>query len=327
MLFNLIRGSGIRGLTGIPPKNDISIRPILPIWRHEIREFLHKQNIPWREDSSNADMRFSRNKIRQELIPIIKRNFGDRSIENIFRTSQVLRHTAQMVKEYSSNLYKEAFIGSGDDIICLELNTCLSNPFIFGEILRNALLQLNTGLKRFSNSVVKRLYDNLFYSSGNKRFPVYNGIFTEKYSNVIMIVKNKPIQPDEFILPLDKAIKFANGLGTIRAEIADSPQNPVSKEKLKVHLAYKGETISIRPFISSYNFHPLGGFPVRIEKFLKNRKIPAILMKAIPIVFFDEEIAWVGGVEISEKFKLDVDTENVVKLSWEGDFAKIFEKF
>ena len=70
--INLIRGSGINGLCGIKPKNKKITRPLLQISREEIEHYLNQKNIKFRNDSSNLDVKYQRNKIRHQLIPLLK---------------------------------------------------------------------------------------------------------------------------------------------------------------------------------------------------------------------------------------------------------------
>ena len=72
-LINLTRGSGLNGLTGIPEKNDYIIRPFLLFSRDEIEDYASKNKISWREDSSNSEVKYLRNKFRHEIIPTLKK--------------------------------------------------------------------------------------------------------------------------------------------------------------------------------------------------------------------------------------------------------------
>ena len=70
MLFRVLRGSGLAGLAGIHPvTGDGFIRPLIGVTRGEVEEFLRARGIAWREDASNRDRRFARNRIRHELLP------------------------------------------------------------------------------------------------------------------------------------------------------------------------------------------------------------------------------------------------------------------
>lgn len=76
VLFRFLRGSGLAGLSGIAPTADGIIRPLLEITRKEVEEYLHSRNIPWREDATNTDLTFARNRIRHELLPQLSRDWN-----------------------------------------------------------------------------------------------------------------------------------------------------------------------------------------------------------------------------------------------------------
>jgi tRNA(Ile)-lysidine synthase len=77
MIFNLFRGTGIRGLSGITPRRDRVIRPVIGASRGELRQFLVGRGIPWREDETNAHDCYSRNKIRNQLLPWVRANINE----------------------------------------------------------------------------------------------------------------------------------------------------------------------------------------------------------------------------------------------------------
>ena len=72
-LINLSRGTGIAGLKGIPQQNKNILRPLLPFTRNQILEFAQAQNLIWREDSSNAETKYLRNKIRHQVVPELEK--------------------------------------------------------------------------------------------------------------------------------------------------------------------------------------------------------------------------------------------------------------
>ncbi len=76
VLFRFLRGAGTAGLAGIRPETDVAWRPILALTREEVRESLRARGIRWREDSSNVDARFARNRIREELLPQLEREWN-----------------------------------------------------------------------------------------------------------------------------------------------------------------------------------------------------------------------------------------------------------
>jgi tRNA(Ile)-lysidine synthase len=105
VLLRLIRGTGMRGLGGIYPRILVErsddeheseghgeiIRPLLGIRRHELRQYLTELHQPWREDSTNADARFTRNRVRQIVLPLLEREFNPAIAENLADLAEIAR--------------------------------------------------------------------------------------------------------------------------------------------------------------------------------------------------------------------------------------------
>lgn len=92
VLFRFLRGSGLAGLSGIAPNANGVIRPLLEITRAEIEQFLRSKGIPWREDATNQDLSFARNRIRHELLPQLARDWNP-------KITEVLAHLADLAYE------------------------------------------------------------------------------------------------------------------------------------------------------------------------------------------------------------------------------------
>ena len=97
-LINLSRGTGIEGLTGIPERNGIIVRPLLPFTRDEIYAFAGKNKLQWREDSSNASTKYVRNKIRHDIVPLLK-ELHPTFMDNFERTQVHLRESKDIIQE------------------------------------------------------------------------------------------------------------------------------------------------------------------------------------------------------------------------------------
>ena len=91
VLMNILRGSGIEGLVGIEPVRDFFIRPLIRIPREDIEAYLKKHKISYRVDKTNLEPNYFRNKIRLELIPMIKQNYCSNLGNSIRRLSEIAR--------------------------------------------------------------------------------------------------------------------------------------------------------------------------------------------------------------------------------------------
>ena len=112
VLLNLCRGAGLSGLCGIPPKRGRIVRPLLHVTRREIEEYLLTHSLPHVEDSSNADESFRRNRLRHQVLPVL-RELNPRLSETLARSSALLREDAEYLEEQAERFLQEHAIGDG----------------------------------------------------------------------------------------------------------------------------------------------------------------------------------------------------------------------
>jgi tRNA(Ile)-lysidine synthase len=112
-LHNLLRGTGVAGLTGMQPLSRLAAgqngeppvlccRPLLPVWRDELREFLQRHDLPYREDSSNAALDFTRNRLRHSLIPRLEKELERPVRRALWRMSEILREEDALLRDLTA---------------------------------------------------------------------------------------------------------------------------------------------------------------------------------------------------------------------------------
>jgi tRNA(Ile)-lysidine synthase len=137
VLMRIFTGTGIHGLCGIMQKNGLMIRPLLSVTSKEVYDFLIRQNIKWREDSSNADTKFQRNYVRNSVLPILRKRFPmiDKAINSLSNNSnkfQTLLHD-MVFEKYG------AFCEKINDLIIINADNYLHNDILLGEIIAAAI--------------------------------------------------------------------------------------------------------------------------------------------------------------------------------------------
>ncbi|MDQ1328427.1 MAG: tRNA(Ile)-lysidine synthase, partial [Candidatus Poribacteria bacterium] len=111
VIMRFLRGSGTKGLSGIPPIRDgIYIRPLIETTRREVEEYLQSLNINPRLDSSNISTEYERNKIRHELIPIIERNYSPNIKRILQQTADILREEEDLMTELAQRAMDECVL-------------------------------------------------------------------------------------------------------------------------------------------------------------------------------------------------------------------------
>ncbi|AEA34436.1 tRNA lysidine(34) synthetase TilS [Hippea maritima] len=140
LLMNLIRGSSTDGLSSLKPKRGFFIRPILCFEKQEILNFLNKNNIQYKIDNSNADTYFKRNKIRAELLPLLK-NINPNIVDTLFRSSLILAEDSSYLKKKAEVEFIKSTKITADKVI-IDINNINTSKAILKRVLNMAIKRL-----------------------------------------------------------------------------------------------------------------------------------------------------------------------------------------
>lgn len=131
IVMNIIRGSGTLGLKGIEPKRDNKyIRPIIEIERIDIEKYCKQKNLEPRIDKTNRDNEYTRNKVRNLLIPYIQKEFNPNIIKSINKLSEISREEQNYLEKVVNNIYSKAKIEENENQIVLDLKTFNSQELV-----------------------------------------------------------------------------------------------------------------------------------------------------------------------------------------------------
>jgi len=178
-LINLTRGTGLEGFTGIPKINGNIVRPLLPFSREEILKYAKENNIEWREDASNASTKYTRNKIRHQVIPVLKEinpsllSSFEKTLENLQESQQILE---DRIDEVSSKIIETKGAITKINIDKIQQ---LSNP-------KGYLYQL---LKNHSFTEWNDVYDLLSAQSGKQVFSKTHRLLKDR--DFLMLMKKE----------------------------------------------------------------------------------------------------------------------------------------
>ena len=295
--INLIRGSGLKGFLGIKEKNNAIVRPLLSVSRLEIEKYLKDRGLVFREDSSNASVKYLRNKIRHELIPLLAQ-MNPSIQQTVNDEMRILDGVAQIyaskVEEVRKDLTQEK-----NGIVQLEISALLVlNPLhsylyellsVYGfsnvEPISKAL-QGQSGKQFFSSThqlVVDR--ENIFISLLNKENEVFE--ITEKTISLVY-----PLEIN-FKVMADKTIIYDNNIAQLDVE------------KLKFPL-------TLRKWKEGDKFMPLGMKKFKkLSDFFIDSKFSIIDKQEQWLLCSGVDIVWVLGCRIDERYKLESNTKKV----------------
>jgi tRNA(Ile)-lysidine synthase len=317
-LINLIRGSGLTGLSGIPAKRqfvkNISIvRPLLGFHKNELFEYTKKRKLFWRQDESNALLNYTRNKIRLDLLPKLENEYNPSIIDTINRTSRLIYGADEIIKDIVKKNIPNLIIEASGDKFSMKISMLQTfSEFLQGEFIQHSWLKYFR-LQPLSLAVIDRIL-NLFNSQTGAVCEINSQFFALKDRNTIIFSK-KNIEE-----------KFKQ-LVTVPCEINIGKQKIVFKEIEKKDLKYSSDPnieyfdskafegfVELRTWAEGDSFQPLGmNGDIKISDYLINEKISLIDKSKILVLTNKMEILWVVGKRISEKFKVKKSSKVIIK--------------
>lgn len=302
-IINLSRGTGLDGLTGIPQQNNKIIRPLLIFSRQEIMEFAQKNQIQWREDSSNASNKYLRNKIRHDLVPLLK-EFNPQFLEAFQKTQNFLQEAALMVNDASILVYNQVVKQDGD-LFYINLNQLLRLP--------NYKSYLYQWLNKFGFTAWEDIYDLVNGVSGKQIFSAHFRIIKDRQQLIVCPMASK-IVDEEFFIEKETAIV------NLPLKLTFSSVDSISEASNSTIFVDKDQLnypLTIRKWKTADYFHPLGmdGKTKKLSKFFKDQKLSLVEKEQIWLLCSNNQIVWVIGLRPDERFKITETTQNKLKIA------------
>lgn len=180
-LINLSRGTGLDGLTGIPAQNDKIIRPLLPFSREEIESYAKENNLKWREDSSNASDKYLRNKIRHNIVPVLK-EINPTFLDSFQKTQNYLKEAQSIVNDGEYIIYQEVVTEKEDGTVHFNLKKLLQMP--------NYGAYLYQWLKEFEFTAWNDIYELAHAQSGKQVFSEHYVLLKDRDFLILSQKKN-----------------------------------------------------------------------------------------------------------------------------------------
>jgi tRNA(Ile)-lysidine synthase len=304
LLFNLARGTGLKGLSGIKPNTNGIIRPLLFALRMEIEEFAIANSIAFRNDSSNSQTKYARNRIRHNVLPELEK-INEGAIDNIYRTSLFVANSWQAIEKMNSTFRDEVRSEAGDEVN-LSISRLKAYPF------RQIFLVEELTTFGFSPAMVLDIEKSIFSQAGKMFFAKDYQIVRDRDSLIISPLKFSS-KPAEIVI--DKETTIISNPFPLKFEVVNRKgfQIPKSSNVGVFNLDLLTFPLVLRPWREGDWFIPFGmKGRKKISDFLTDQKIPLHQKASVFVLESDGNIIWVVGHRIDNRFGIDNDCEKVL---------------
>lgn len=328
VIMHILRGTGLDGLKGMDYKRGRIIRPLLAISRAEIENYCRENSISPRIDSSNLIDIYTRNKVRLDLIPYIDGLFEIDIGENINKLSFLVRDEVDFIEEFASKAYNQCVIKKENCKSYLNMQEFDKNhSAVKRRILRTAIKNIKGDLKGIEFKSVESIIELASKRKTGTQVHLPGKISAEiVYDTLVLSAQYEKEKTAAFERPVNiPGITAVEELeASLEAEIVEKTLNAktgytAEKDALIQFFDYeKLKTgINIRNRREGDIFKPLkSNGTKKLKEYFIDNKVPRGLRDNIPLVTKNNEVIWIIGYKISDKFKVTENTKSVLKLEY-----------
>ena len=291
VLLNLFRGTGIRGLGGVPSRRGIVVRPLLNCSRQELRDFLEKNGFSWKEDATNEDTSYVRNYIRKILLPQIEENINSRAGEHLADLASDVR----IIRKRDEKMYENLLVRLGREIpLALSSWDLALARSLSSWDLRMALMEQARGLgiPPLSRSRMIKL-EKLLRTSGRWRFQWKGGVDLLCGAGLLSWIlpeKHLPVESADICLEdFPSSRKSGSWIVTVEEVFSGSPGSVVLGNCEALLASGPSETLrlcSLEAWLKT-------GEPAQTDRFRK--KLPWWIHPLWPVILWGTGKAWIPG--------------------------------
>jgi tRNA(Ile)-lysidine synthase len=299
-LINLSRGSGLRGLTGIPQQNEKIIRPLLPFTRDTILEYAKTNKIYWREDSSNASADYLRNKIRHDVVPALE-EVSENFQESVITTQKNLKASQDLVDDYLTLVYNLVVTETADGYaIATQKLKELPNTeaLLFGLLQSFGFTAWKDIIKLLDAQSGKQIFSDTHRLLKDRDRLLLTGIISEADREITIDEETTGIEH-----PISLRFSIVEKIGQTNSKTAY-----LDRQKLSYPLL-------LRKWQEGDSFQPLGmKGKKKLSKFFKDEKLSLVAKEKMRVLCSKDQIVWIVGMRPDDRFKVTEKTREILKI-------------
>jgi tRNA(Ile)-lysidine synthase len=312
VLMNILRGAGIDGLRGMLPVSGDRVRPLIEVSRKETGDYCERHGLPVRVDPSNQSSKYTRNRIRHELLPMLEEEYNLSVRAALLRLAGLAEADSGFLQEEAGKWFDRAAANIEDGRVVLSLGTLQAAPLAMKRrVVRMALERVRGGIEGIEFGTIETVVGQLDREEQRSRFQltVSPGDISIEIDGDNLVVRRleTPRSPLPVCVELTlDGVTEVPGWGLEVAVTRDAgTYSATGPECVLVDAdAVKGRLV-LRNRLPGDRLQPMGMSGTRkVQDILVDRKVPTMLRDQIPIVADEEGILWVAGHALAERARI-----------------------
>lgn len=313
VLLNLVKGTGIKGVAGIPVKRDKIIRPVLCLSKQEILDYLEENKFEYRVDLSNYSDEFERNYLRNNVIPLVQKNLNPSVKESVLNSSLNLQRFNLFIDEQLKKL-KSIVKVEKDSQISFSLNDVIKiDEFLFAQLIKEVVDENFNSKTEFED--IKKVI-SLIKRQAGKTEELSNSLLAVREREVIIVRKNNNVTESISItLKVGDKVQVLNNKFSIK-DIAKSKITIGKNKNIEFIAADKIKNdFIIRNWKAGDKFYPIGlRGTKKVSDYLTDAKIDLLERNKQLVLTNNGKIVWLIGKRLDDRYKITSQTKKVLKL-------------
>jgi tRNA(Ile)-lysidine synthase len=330
VLMHLLRGTGLVGLRGLQPCSVLQygepegrlevLRPLLEITRQETLAYCRQYKLKPHSDSSNLSPYFLRNRIRLELLPVL-RSYNPSIDEALLRLAAIAGDDISFIEEQACRLWNKLARKEGDAVY-LDMNKIAALPRAMQrQVFRLAIKQLRDNLRDIEADHIEAMMDFLSRPAGKKLCLPQGLTLATEYGRLVLTSVQAslcPLPPLEGIFSISIPGETALPGWRVKADIIREPVGEDNGFAASFDLDKVGRELTVRGRRPGDRFRPLGMSQTKkLQDFMVDTRIPRSWRDRVPLVCSPEQILWVVGWRVDDRAKVTETTREILRLKFE----------
>lgn len=322
VLMHLLRGSGSGGLRGMQALRDgVYLRPLLDVSRAEIAAYARENDIPFREDASNADERFLRNRVRGHLLPVL-REYNPNIVDVLHRTAVILNGENDFVETAAENALNAVLIKGCDGKLDLDVPRLVDYHIaVQRRVIRRVLGRLSAASADFA------LIDRILQAVSQRRVGLLDmgrGLRIQYWQDRLLL-RQGALAPLSLSLPLPGAVEIPERGGRLSCRVVPAEDFARIRPHLSAwRVALDADALGVQPLVRAARagdrFQPFGmSGQKKLSDFLIDQKYPRILRDEVLVLEGNGRIAWVVGMRSSEAFRIGPECRRIAVVEFSAN--------